>query len=1384
MESSKSDVGSRRKRDDRQMGEGDGFLPESDKHRYGSSQQRGYHVGGGRGNSRSSDRPKFSDRGDQRGDRSERIDRRDRMDYDDKYGMRGDKRMEKKPFSKDVRMPSKDGKTTFRQEDQKRLPKPETPLARKEDARVKPVEEDKQLTEEEKVLLEENKKREEAEEKLRKEEEDKMKAEEEAIRKKEEELKMLNDYITETTDRINCKSEARIINLAAPESRPDESFFSKLDSSLKKNTAFIRKLRNLTESQKDSLSKELLGLNLTKYIGEVAGAIIDAKMKMSDVPCAIHICSLLHQRYGDFSHSLIDMFNKYLLSKKDEKISNASKYRVDLRFLGELIAYGVFTAKEGLPILANQLSILVNSDRDEHNYLPIIISFCKHCGDDYTGIVARKFRLLSEVYNMEIPKSQLLPPDRQKGCRNLLKDYFNSVVKHVTSSHKELKSMERHNRKIMQSKGEISTERKEAYEQAFAAFQKLSSSAAVLADLLNEDLPEFPQEEYTDDGSNVLDIYNPLKDAEFQYDGDKTLFEDDDTRCFYETLPDLRAFIPGILYRDSENVSSKDDLKNADTGLEEEMDNLAVDDIEKELETEQIEENMKEAERQEAGGDAVGEVEEERFVLPEAEGDDTETGTLMEVPFDSFLGVSITSPDLCSNILFISEDDTETGTLMRVQFDSFLASLPNSVNRDMIDKAAIEFCMNFNTKSNRKKLVKALLSVHRTRYDLLPFYSRLVAILEPCMPELASDLVQTLKSDFKWHVRKKDQINIETKLKIVRFIGELVKFKVCPKIEALQCLKMLMFEFRHHNIEMACALLESCGRFLYRSPDSHYRTKIYLEVMMRKKSATKLETRYETMIENAFYYSNPPEVQVVAHKQRPPMHEYIRKLLYKDLSKVTVEKVLRQMRKLKWDDPEIAFYATKCLTAVWNIRYNSVHCAANLLAGIAPFHEHVAIQVVDGVLEDIRLGMEINHPKYNQRRVSCMKYLGELYNYRMVESSVIFKMLYSLITFGVSLDEKVVNPLDPPEHLFRIRLVCVLLETCGQFFDKGSSKKKLDCFLVYFQRYYWFKKSHPVFDETHPFPIDVENMMSETLEIVRSRLIPYMSYKEACDAAESLETEYRAKLGNVLSIIETGDEGIDVEEGMDEEDEEENMCIMEGEENEEDLTLSGGVTEGSGTQDSEASLSGADADEHEGEGKDGESSTDEYDDSDVGGDENDEVKVVKPQQTISKEDEDFMAALDQMLNDTIQARTQEAIKVPQLDIALPTQLKNKKKISGAIIPGQAAMEKEEEDRDKHTGLKFMLMTRKGNKPQLTNFEIPMTAEFATKFREREEAERLEKEKMKQMVLNLNERQEEEEYQETLASLSRAAPTNVNRERKVKYHHPKGAPDADLIFGNK
>ena len=40
-------------------------------------------------------------------------------------------------------------------------------------------------------------------------------------------------------------------------------------------------------------------------------------------------------------------------------------------------------------------------------------------------------------------------PERQRGCRNLLGDYYTSLCKHLCSDHKELKQMEKQNRKTI-----------------------------------------------------------------------------------------------------------------------------------------------------------------------------------------------------------------------------------------------------------------------------------------------------------------------------------------------------------------------------------------------------------------------------------------------------------------------------------------------------------------------------------------------------------------------------------------------------------------------------------------------------------------------------------------------------------------------------------------------------------------------------------------------------------------------------------------------------------------------------------------------------------------------------------------------------------------------
>ena len=61
--------------------------------------------------------------------------------------------------------------------------------------------------------------------------------------------------------------------------------------------------------------------------------------------------------------------------------------------------------------------------------------------------------------------------------------------------------------------------------------------------------------------------------------------------------------------------------------------------------------------------------------------------------------------------------------------------------------------------------------------------------------------------------------------------------------------------------------------------------------MRKKQTAMSMDSRYIIMIENAFYYCNPPERQQVEKREASPIHEYIKKILYKDLNKLCVEKV-------------------------------------------------------------------------------------------------------------------------------------------------------------------------------------------------------------------------------------------------------------------------------------------------------------------------------------------------------------------------------------------------------------------------------------------------------------------------------------------------------------
>uniref|UniRef100_A0A8C3FXV3 Regulator of nonsense transcripts 2 n=1 Tax=Cyclopterus lumpus TaxID=8103 RepID=A0A8C3FXV3_CYCLU len=1184
---------------------------------------------------------------------------------------------------------------------------------RMEEEKKKREEKERRKKEEEKQKAEEEQKKKEEEEKRQQEEEERRLQEEEAKRQREEEAALLKEkeeghqLHQEAWERNQCRKELRSRNQNAQEGRPEEAFFSRLDSSLKKNTAFVKKLRTLTEQQRDSLSHDFGSLNLSKYIGEAVSSVVEAKLKISDVGCAVHLCSLFHQRYTEFAPLLLQAWKKHFEARKEDKSPNVSKLRTDLRFIAELTIVGLFTDKEGLSLIYEQLKSIIGSDRDTHTHVSVVISFCKHCGDDIAGLTPRKVKAATDKFGLGFPPSEIITIEKQQPFQNLLREYFTSLTKHLKKDHRELQNTERQNRRILHSKGELSEDRHKQYEESATSYQKLLANTQSLADLLDENMPELPQDKSVQEEHGPgIDIFTPGKPGEYDLEGG--IWEDEDARNFYENLVDLKAFVPAILFKDNEKGKDKEEAKDKDAkDLELELEALDIADEPLELE------GPDEAESEELAKKLLDEQEQE-------------------------------------------DEEANTGSHLKLIVDAFIQQLPNCVNRDLIDKAAMDFCMNMNTKSNRRKLVRALFTVPRQRLDLLPFYSRLVATLHPCMSDVAEDLCSMLKGDFRFHIRKKDQINIETKNKTVRFIGELAKFKMFSKTDSLHCLKMLLSDFTHHHIEMACTLLETCGRFLFRSPESHLRTSVLLEQMMRKKQAQHLDARYVTMVENAYYYCNPPPMEKTVRKKRPPLHEYIRKLLYKDLSKVTTEKVLRQMRKLPWQDPEVKSYLICCMVNIWNVKYNSIHCVANLLAGLVAYQEDVGIHVVDGVLEDIRLGMEVNQPKFNQRRISSGKFLGELYNYRMVESAVIFRTLFSFISFGINQDGSP-SALDPPEHLFRIRLVCTVLDTCGQYFDRGSSKRKLDCFLIYFQRYIWWKKSTEVWTKDHPFPIDIDYMISDTLELLRPKMRLSCSLEEATKQVTDLEREVLVKLGKSASG-EDDDADDDEEGGAETEEQSGNESEMN--EQEED--------EGSENEEEER-------EEEEEENTDYLTDSNKENETD---EENNEVTIRGGglKHVACAEDEDFIQALDKMMLENLQQRSGETVKVHQLDVAIPLQLKSQLK-KGPREPCVGESEAEISDT-----MQFVMLTRKGNKQQYKILNVPLSSHLVANHFNQQQAEQEERMKMKKLTLDINERQEQEDYQEMMQSLAqRPAPANTNRERRPRYQHPKGAPNADLIF---
>ncbi len=157
---------------------------------------------------------------------------------------------------------------------------------------------------------------------------------------------------------------------------PPFSGSKKLDGSIKKNSAFVKKLRGpLSAETLPGLKREMDGLTLEKYLAELIGALTETRFKSaSDAQAGADLISSLHQRfYPDFSKDLmpalyrafstaVPTYPPDLSSELVEKEETAriGRLRSALRLVIELYLVGLFHPKFKEASLSLVLKELVN----------------------------------------------------------------------------------------------------------------------------------------------------------------------------------------------------------------------------------------------------------------------------------------------------------------------------------------------------------------------------------------------------------------------------------------------------------------------------------------------------------------------------------------------------------------------------------------------------------------------------------------------------------------------------------------------------------------------------------------------------------------------------------------------------------------------------------------------------------------------------------------------------------------------------------------------------------------------------------------------------------------------------------------------------------------
>jgi len=389
-------------------------------------------------------------------------------------------------------------------------------------------------------------------------------------------------------EELRLFAQKRVVNSAESVKKSRKAHSDRkelLKSDLKKSTAFVKKLKvSINAEGIQQCIRDVDSLNLFLFISEIVSSIAATTFKATETAGIVSLCACLHQRYEEFTSALVSSLVHTLLAPLQEDDNEAGKRkRIQIRFIIELFQAGIFVEETFFCRLVRNLlgKQTQQSTTPPKENAPVdllgMVTFVKYACETLIGIPPKKLALLKA----SMPSLETLPIKVFTSvavCKELHSMVFNAydnLCEDLVQAHYIYRKKEMKMEKDKLLHGSITEQKQTELDNSKRLYEKLLSVARSLSECLQTKMPDLAVAKEESDENIGISVWD-ASSANQSLNEAGGLYCDEETRSFYEVLPDLLSTVPlstlGLSAEQAQALQEKEAAKRAREDSAEEVD--------------------------------------------------------------------------------------------------------------------------------------------------------------------------------------------------------------------------------------------------------------------------------------------------------------------------------------------------------------------------------------------------------------------------------------------------------------------------------------------------------------------------------------------------------------------------------------------------------------------------------------------------------------------------------------------------------------------------------------------------------------------------------------------------------------------------------------------